>query len=116
MKILIVDDLLIRHNKISKDYNGHEIFHAYTFAQACAFLDQEQFDLISLDHDLHDFSGDNGKELKGYDVALYLVRCVSQDKWPEYVIAHTQNNVGAFNITQLVSSNGINGIIKPFKG
>jgi hypothetical protein len=120
MNILIVDDQQLRHYKFIKDYPNDNLFHAYNFDSATKLLDGQKFDLIMLDHDLGDYSGTfaegrPGKELTGYDVALYLVRVVPDTNWPEYVMIHTLNNVAAWDIKRLLNTFGIKSAVRPFK-
>jgi hypothetical protein len=45
---------------------------ARTFAAGIAALQERQWDVLYLDHDLADFSGPDGRELTGYDVVCWL--------------------------------------------
>jgi len=121
MNILIVDDQQLRHDKFIKEYPDDNLFHVYNFDSAAQALDTQKFDMIMLDHDLGDYSGTfadgtPGKELTGYDVALYLVRVVAESNWPEYVMIHTLNNVAAWSIKNLLNTVGIKSAVRPFKG
>ena len=120
MNILIVDDQQLRHDKFIKEYPDDNLFHVYNFDSAAQALDTQKFDMIMLDHDLGDYSGTfadgtPGKELTGYEVALYLVRVVPESNWPEYVMIHTLNNVAAWSIKNLLNTVGIKSAVKPFK-
>ena len=116
MKVLIIDDHNFRHESISKKYIGDDIDHAYKFADACQLLSTTKYDIVQLDHDLGDFTGENGRDLTGYDIMLYLVKFVDIEIWPTYIVIHTGNNVGAYNIKQLLTNYGISCIIEPFRG
>ena len=45
---------------------------ARTYKEGIDALAQQHWELVYLDHDLGDFSGDGGRELTGYDIACWL--------------------------------------------
>jgi hypothetical protein len=58
-----------------------------TYDQAILMLANLQVFEISFDHDLADFSGEDGKELTGYDIAKWIVTADS------YIVATEINRV-----------------------
>lgn len=66
MKILIVEDNAVRQQCFKRSLKGCALTFADTAREAQHALDEEQFDVIFLDHDL-----ENPRET-GHDVALHL--------------------------------------------
>jgi len=62
MFILLIDD--------EREHAGVRV--ARTYAAGIAALQERQWDYLVLDHDFGDFSGPDGRELTGYDVACWL--------------------------------------------
>jgi CheY-like chemotaxis protein len=52
LKVLVLEDEAYRRELIEPLLNGHQIYWASTSDEALALLEQVQFDLILLDHDL----------------------------------------------------------------
>lgn len=71
MKVLLIDD--IRTPVFIKNTYGCDVTHYATNYQDGIKMLTEQgpFDLLCLDHDLASYD-ENGKELTGYDVMLFL--------------------------------------------
>lgn len=66
---------------------------AYNFHQAIYFLDRNNFDIVSLDHDIASFYGN--KEMTGWDVLQYLITQKLDGKHvPSQVMVHSANPVG----------------------
>jgi len=112
---LIVDDERVRHDAFSKEYIENNIDHAWTYNEAINLLGTTKYKVLQLDHDLADFTGNDGRELTGYDVMLYVIGYVNKEIWPECVIVHSHNPVGAQNIVKLCSTHGINAAWEPFR-
>lgn len=121
MRVLIVEDNPHRHEVFNSVYSGDEIVHAYSYSEAVAALAGNKFDLISLDHDLAEFQPGEfvpgmygkGRELTGYDVALFITQ-MPEDKWPDKVVIHSVNPSGSQMILSLMERNGIPSIRQPF--
>lgn len=47
---------------------------ARTYNEAIKLLNTNRYDVAYFDHDLADFSGPNGREMTGDDVALYIAQ------------------------------------------
>jgi len=64
---------------------------ARTYDQAIYMLGMNNYDVVSLDHDLGDFRKD-GREMTGYDVLMYLVeRKENNLHVPATIYVHTAN-------------------------
>lgn len=81
-KILLIDD--------KRSLSGARI--ARTFAEGIAALQEEHFDVLYLDHDLADFTGEGGRELTGYTVACWLEE--NTQHLPGNVVLVSDNTVG----------------------
>jgi len=75
MRVLILDDMVQRHDGFKILFAGHELHHAYTTNEARRFLEEHQFDALFLDHDLNEYiPGMYGStEVTGYDFCRWLV-------------------------------------------
>lgn len=68
---------------------------AKIYDKAVALIDEFSFDIISLDHDLGDYSGPDGREMTGYDVLMFIVEQKLANLLPIYTIVtvHSANPV-----------------------
>lgn len=118
-RILILDDLEIRHSKLASTFFDYDRCHVYTAEGAMEALMEGGWDVVFLDHDLGDnpaiapsmdFSygyGGTPRALDGSDVAAFIVRNVPEDKWPGQVILHSVNTVGAQRMFDILSDAGV---------
>jgi CheY-like chemotaxis protein len=121
MKILVVDDNPARHSLFSQIYFGEEVTSVFSYWEAVDAMAKTQFDVVQLDHDLGDFrkpdvsiDGMYSKtELNGYHVAHYMVTDLDKSMRPNVVIVQSANEVGAQNIKDLLTKNGIETILRP---
>ena len=75
---------------------------ARTYNEAIEKLLTIQYDVVSLDHDLACFNA-SGREMTGYDIALFLVDCKMNDHYyPMYVRCHSANPAGRQNIEGVI--------------
>lgn len=75
---------------------------ATSYNDAISKLTEYDFELVSLDHDLASFNED-GREMTGYDVALWIVEQKYQGlKIPDKIWAHSANPVGAQRIEGVI--------------
>jgi hypothetical protein len=75
---------------------------ARSYKEAIDFLDSEQFDEVSLDHDIASFVG--GREKTGYDIAMWLAERKNNGLYvPPIVRCHSANPVGRANIEAVVT-------------
>ncbi len=125
MKILILDDMEIRHKYYAEKYAGHDIVHTFKFF---TFLDalheQSPFDLIHLDHDLGDFIKNpdhwvdgwgSKREFNGQNAAFEVVR-LPDELLPSEVIIHSINPVGAKAMFDIIKKKGLPVSLQPFSG
>lgn len=120
MKALILDDMNIRHKNLKTRLTldvgeiGHvgpdvEVFHAHRFFEAVKLVQQHEFDIMCLDHDLgdkdpanadraptfHGYAGGAPKHLTGADFCDWLVQ---SGNIPDTVWIHSANPAGAKNM------------------
>lgn len=89
---LFIDDL-----RIPAPRPNYQMYVARNYNEAIRALNQQEFDLISFDHDL-------GEEKTGYDIAKYIVENNIQIR--EGFKVHSANPVGVANIIQLMTHYG----------
>ena len=78
---------------------------ARTYSQAIEMLSTTNYDEIYLDHDLGDFSGPNGREMRGYDVVVWLMEHKEAGGWVPSVYHYlTSNPVGRANMKFIVDN------------
>ena len=104
MKILILDDDLIRHGLFRDNfgYGLHDLTMVTTVDQAISKLALHVYDAVFLDHDLggQQMVVSGGKEPTGWDVAKWLKD--NPDRCPKVVIIHSFNPDGAQNMKNLL--------------
>ena len=104
MKILILDDDLVRHQLFRDNfgYGLHDLTMVTTVDQTISKLALNNYDAVFLDHDLggHQMVVSGGKEPTGYDVAVWLKN--NPDRCPETVIIHSFNPDGARKMKELL--------------
>lgn len=66
------------------------------FDDGIAALQERQWDVLYLDHDLGDFSGPNGSERNGYHVVCWLEQ--NPEHLPKKIVVVSSNPVGRSNI------------------
>lgn len=98
LRVLILDDDIMRHAAFAQRLSGNEIHHASSAKIAITSLENNvPYDIIFLDHDLGAAEGpglpDPGT---GYEVAKWLAE--HPDKQPKMIILHTLNPIGAKNM------------------
>jgi hypothetical protein len=127
MKILILDDMKIRHIVYREIYAGHDLIHVDTAAVAKMALDQHRFDLAHLDHDLspsHYTAYGNGADPMGgtkeqyevgtgMDVVDFICGQAEQDR-PKRVIVHSWNEERAPEMVQRLCRHGIDATWEKF--
>lgn len=75
---------------------------ARNYNEAITLLTANQYDELSLDHDIASFD-DNGREMTGYDIALWLAeRKFNGEYIPPKVFCHSANPVGVKNILGVI--------------
>jgi hypothetical protein len=76
---------------------------ARNYDDAISKLSSTNYDELSLDHDIASFN-DSGREMTGYDVALWLAnrKMTSNDYVPPIVKCHSANPAGRKNIQGVI--------------
>ena len=102
MKILILDDDMLRHYQFKQNFIGHAITDVQTVEAAIRYLKTEKFDAAFLDHDLggHSMVDSFGEEATGYTLAKWLSE--NPERKPEHIYIHSYNPVGAKNMQDLL--------------
>jgi hypothetical protein len=119
--ILFLDDNPARHAFMDQQYPDDTVIHVYdidTFRSA--LKDHDKFDLISLDHDLNDFTEEfgfcsllwNGEKATGLDACGYMMGF--KEKLPEEIIVHSSCPDGASGMVSFLVSKGIKAFWKMF--
>lgn len=110
-RILILDDLKIRHDRFISILHGHELVHAWTYDEAIdALVKKGPFDMACLDHDLGEnlnveptvlYDMYHNVELDGSDLALWLF----QNQWacPRKILIHSHNPAGSIFMFDILS-------------
>lgn len=73
---------------------------ARTYDDGIAALQERQWDVLYLDHDLGDFSGPNGSERNGYHVVCWLE--ANPQFLPKQIVVVSSNPVGRSNIAAVL--------------
>ena len=119
MRVLILDDMVQRHDGFKILFAGHELHHAYTTNEARRFLEEHQFDALFLDHDLNEYiPGMYGStEVTGYDFCRWLVTTALGTSVDEHIpiTIHSWNPEGARRMRNVLWDGGfLNVTISPF--
>lgn len=91
---LFIDDI-----RMPTKFDNFQMYVARTYNEAIVALQNQEFDIISFDHDIADTK-------TGYDIAKYIVE--NEIKIKEGFKIHSANPVGVFNIRQLLTHYGYN--------
>jgi hypothetical protein len=120
MKILVLDDMPVRHAAFAKYFASEAVTHVYTYDEARLAMEATTFDVAYLDHDLNDYSPGASmygrQELTGEDVARYIAKTLSPGNRPLEVIIHSWNPEGARNMLNILRDIGVKVSYQPFKG
>lgn len=132
MRILVVDDMEVRHRSFRKMFIGCDLVEARTAKEAIDALGGPAFDLVQLDHDLSEEHyliaseglseerRENMPEYKpgtGMDVVDFLVQQVRNNapNLPGKVVVHSWNPYRAKMMYQALREAGINVDLVPFR-
>jgi hypothetical protein len=113
MIILFLDDNPARHAIMDRQFPDDLILHTYDIDSFRAALEaHEKFDMVSLDHDLNEYTEDghqsllwDGGNATGLDACGYMVKY--RDKLPDEIIIHSTNTNGAYAMIGFLESKGI---------
>lgn len=128
MRVLFLDDNENRHKVLKSVIVGTAVTHvdwAQNAEEAIKYLNEKpKYDIICFDHDLseehysafieHGENANYGDTMTGYDVAVFLVTELEEDKQPDYAIVHTFNSDGAKRITAALNEAGLQKYIYVF--
>lgn len=121
MKILFLDDMQQRHDTFRRNHIGSDVLHAYTAEEANRSLDNQVWDVASLDHDLceeHYLTMSEGQSEDvipghkayspgtGMDVVDHIV-AMPPEKRPRAVIVHSMNVVRSQEMVARLRDAGI---------
>lgn len=123
LKILVLDDDAGRHRAFAQRYEGHSVYHAWTYSEfATTFVSGCPWDIVHLDHDLGDMvprpdtwvDGWGNQRLRTGRDAAAVITAVSDDRLPRQVIVHSVNPVGARGIVDDLRRRGVPTTWEPF--
>lgn len=135
MKILILDDEFVRHDGLKASYGGdaNEFTHAFTTSAVIYALQNESFDMMTLDHDLGSYTylspedeeyerltpiGSTELILVERNGSTLVEQIVNEIDWSvrkrPFVVIHSHNPDGAKRMYQVLKSDGFNVILHPF--
>jgi len=98
MKILILDDMDIRHELFKVVLAPHELTHVHTAREALAALMTDEFEMVFLDHDLE------SEEENGFMLTELIVE--NKIETTADFIIHSTNPEGAENMYKTLKANG----------
>ncbi len=81
--------------------------HVKTYREAMDFIDNNEVNWISLDHDLGDYD-DMGREWTGYDVLMRLVEMKLCGAFNGLVFVHSANIVAVQRMEDVIKQYGFN--------
>lgn len=99
--LLVEDDAMIASGIIyALEMEGYEVSHATTIADACLFMEKEQFDLAILDMQLPDGSGfDASEKLQNVGTAIIFLTVVDDEN----------------TIVKAFDDGAVDYVVKPFR-
>ena len=117
-RILCLDDMEVRHQAFRHWFREHTLDEAKDAPAAINLLDNFDYDLVMLDHDLaeeHYAQAESGASHvgTGVDVALHIAKMPAEHR-PKLVVIHSVNPAGAANISAALSGARVKFVVKPF--
>jgi len=112
MKILVLDDDIVRHKAFRKKLAGHKVTSVHTAIEAINAMLQHRFDVVLLDHDL-----EMSEEIDpgcGMDVAEFIQLHLPWEKLPGQVIVHSWNAPATVRMVEAIRSVNIPVVAKAF--
>lgn len=124
MRILILDDISVRHDTFDRIYNdpSNEVVHVYRYTTFLDYLSMFRWDLIHLDHDLGDFVENpdtyvdgwgKTREYNGGHAAMRICE-LTDDLLPARIIIHSVNPTGARAMKSMLERRGVPVTWEPF--
>lgn len=116
MRILFLDDNLERWKSYRFKTIGCVTKHVLTAKQCMlALMNDEKYDLVSLDHDLGGKTFQQEKENSGTEVAEFIKHMLPTYKYPDRIVIHSWNPQGAERMMHLIAPTKIPCRYEPFK-
>jgi DNA-binding LacI/PurR family transcriptional regulator len=113
MKILILEDNLIRIEKFKELFKNQDLYIAKDIQHAKEHCNFNEFPVMLLDHDLgNQIWVDSNEENTGYQFVKWLIENNLQKNALIYI--HSCNPIGANKMLSLLLDNGYDGIWHPF--
>lgn len=97
-KMLFLDDDQARHDYVWEKLPHWDITSVYDTRNCQYLLATQEWDLVSLDHDI-------GDGQTGYDVVAFMAT-LPDDKRPKYVNVHSYNPVGRERMVNKLKEDG----------
>ena len=95
MKILFLDDDVLRHEAFLREHPSDTVTRASTVEETLVALEAgSPFDVVYLDHDLEGRVFVEEIEGTGCEIAFFIAR-LPDNKLPKLVIVHSHNPAGA---------------------
>lgn len=92
-RIFLLDDSMKRLQRFQRLFQPHEIVHSASAQEANEILAEQQFDLILLDHDLHEHDTNWIASGTGLEVAEFLGSANSPNN-ETLIVVHSMNPSG----------------------
>lgn len=112
LKLLFLDDEVVRHEALDRWCQGAH--HCYTYDSCIRLLKNNEYDIVSLDHDLSVEMAAGiapADELTGTDVAKFIAQ---MDRKPTHAILHTFSMPGAARMGAILREAGLSVFRVPF--
>lgn len=116
MRILFLDDNPERHRVFGRTAAGHAVDHAYTAAEAIAFLRGDTYEVVYLDHDLGGPESE-GLILDGVEDGRFVAHWIAEhahDMPGTFFVVHSLNFAGAEAMMALLRGVGLEARRIPF--
>jgi CheY-like chemotaxis protein len=116
IRVFLLDDDSRRHKWFAERFKGDFIDMAQNVTQAQQLLEQNSYDAIFLDHDLHPEhynSLDRDDERTGYAIASWLAANPDMQR-ASTILVHTRNADGAMRMVEQMRRSGRSAEYVPF--
>lgn len=116
MRILFLDDNLERWKAYRFQTIGCDTKHVMTAKQCMlSLMNDEKYDLVSLDHDLGGKTFQEEKANSGTEVAEFIQHMLPKHKYPTQIVIHSWNPQGAERMMRSIAKTRIPCCYEPFK-
>lgn len=100
MTFLILEDDASRQKHFNQHLIGNEVTIKATTTEVIQLLESQNWDVLSLDHDLNQQTHVVSGPGTGFEVAQWLV--AHPERKPKLIVFHTFNTLGASNMSDLL--------------